>query len=62
MDTGSQVNVITNKVFKKVKSSNSVLVKSKSYLTSYTGEQLKVIGKPKLTCMGHELDFHVTKS
>ena len=62
LDTGSQVNVITNKFFEKVKSSYSVLVKSKSYLTSYTGEQLKVLGKTKLTCMCHELDFHVTKS
>ena len=62
IDTGSQANVITNKVFKKVKSSNSVLVKSNSRLTSYTGDRLKVLGKTKLTCMGHELDFYVTNS
>ena len=62
IDTGSQANVITNKVFKKVKSSNSVLVKSNSRLTSYTGDRLKVLGKTKLMCMGHELDFYVTNS
>ena len=62
IDTGSQAKVSTNKVFKKVKSSNSVLVKSNSRLTSYTGDQLKVLGKTKLMCIGHELDFYVTNS
>ena len=62
IDTGSQANFITNKVFKKVKSSNSVLVKSNLRLTSYTGDRLKVLGKTKLTCMGQELDFYVTNS
>ena len=62
IDTGSQANVITNKVFIKDKSSNSVLVKSSLRLTSYTGDRLKVLGKTKLMCMGHELDFYVTNS
>ena len=62
IDTGSQANVITNKVFIKDKSSNSVLVKSSLRLTSYTGDRLKVLGNTKLMCMGHELDFYVTNS
>ena len=62
IDTGSQTNVITNKVFKKVKLSNSILVKSNSRLISYIGDRLKVLGKIKLTCLGYELDFYVTDS
>ena len=62
IDTGSQCNIITDIVFKKVKAPDSVLRKSTSRLTSYTGNRLEVLGKTTLNCMGRELEFYVTDS
>ncbi|MCG7876437.1 MAG: RNase H-like domain-containing protein [Candidatus Thiodiazotropha endolucinida] len=62
IDTGSQCNIISDKVFKKVKAPHCILEKSTSRLTSYTGDRLKVLGKTTLNCMGHDLEFYVTDS
>ena len=62
IDTGSQCNIITDIVFKKVKAPDSVLRKSTSRLTSYTGDRLEVLGKTTLNCMDRELEFYVTDS
>ena len=62
IDTGAQCNIITKKVFEKVKAPTTVLKKSTSHLTSYTGDRLTVLGKTTLNCMGHDLQFYVTDS
>ena len=62
IDTGAQCNIITKKVFEKVKASTTVLKKSTSRLTSYMGDRLTVLRKTTLNCMGHDLQFYVTDS
>ena len=49
-------------MFEKVKAPTTVLTKSISNLTSYTGDRLIVLGKTTLNCMGHDLQFYVTDS
>ena len=49
-------------MFEKVKAPTTVLKKSTSHLTSYTGDCLTVLGKTTLNCMGHDLQFYVTDS
>ena len=62
IDIGAQCNIITKKVFEKVKAPTTVLKKSTSHLTSYTGNRLTVLGKTRLNCKAHDLQFYVTDS
>ena len=57
LDTGSQVNIITNNVFKKL---NSILSKTNVKLTSYSGDSIPIAGKCALPYKEQQLECFVT--
>ena len=57
LDTGSQVNIITNNVFKKL---NSILSKTNVKLTSYSGDSIPIAGKCVLPYKEQQLECYVT--
>ena len=57
LDTGSQVNIITNNVFKKL---NRILSKTNVKLTSYSGDSIPIAGKCVLLYKEKQLECYVT--
>ena len=61
VDTGAQANILPLHMFKTL-DPKPVLKKTKTKLTSYTGEQLNTAGVCNLNVMGKELKFFVVKT
>lgn len=59
LDTGSQVNIITEKIFKKIRSGKS-LVNTIVKLTNYSGDFIPVAEKYVLSYKDYQLEFYVT--
>ena len=61
VDTGSQANILPQKVFQSLKEKLK-LARTSSKLTSYTGDILPILGQCKLTCEGKDLEFFVVRT
>ncbi|CAC5382216.1 unnamed protein product [Mytilus coruscus] len=60
VDTGAQVNILPSAIFDKV--SHVKLMSTKTTLTSYSGDKLKVKGKCQLKLQDKQFDFFVTET
>ena len=58
VDTGSQVNILPLNVYENL-NTKSVMSKSSTTLTSYSGENLKVKGHTCLSCQSKQIDFYI---
>ncbi len=61
VDTGSQVNILPNSVYKQLKG-RSKLAKTTTRLTSYSGENLKVQGRTSLRTQDKPIDFYIVET
>ena len=61
VDTGSQANILPQKVFQSLKEKPK-LTRMSTKLTSYTGNILPILGQCKLTCEGKDLEFFVVRT
>ena len=57
LDTGSQANIIPILVYKRINEPKASIQPSKTKLTSYTGDELEIIGKCTLHCRDKSLNF-----
>lgn len=62
VDTGSQANIIPMSIYRELKGPKIPIQASKTSLTSYTGDELDVVGKCTLKCMNKHLNFFVSKT
>lgn len=60
VDTGSQAKIIPISVYKRINEPKASIQPSKTKLTSYTGDELEIIGKCTLHCMDKSLNFFVS--
>ena len=61
VDTGSQVNILPNSVYKQLKG-RSKLAKTTTRLTSYSGEDLKVQGHTSLRTQDKPINFYIVET
>ncbi|XP_070560197.1 uncharacterized protein [Ptychodera flava] len=62
VDTGSQANIIPQKIFKKINDPMIKVQKTGTTLTSYSNNKIKVLGKCKLMCIDTEIEFYITQT
>ena len=60
VDIGSQANIIRISVYKRINEPKASIQPSKSKLTSYTGDELEIIGKCTLHFMDKSLNFFLS--
>ena len=65
IDTGAETNIISIKTFNDLGLSQNLIIKTNTKLTSYTGDNLKIIGKCNLLCYKnnnkYNIDFYITE-
>jgi predicted aspartyl protease len=56
IDTGSQVNILPFSIYKKLR--NVRLTKTKTNITSYSGDDIKLTGKCQIKLQNKKLEFY----